>query len=56
MDVDHPYKGWMENRQDRRVCEETRVATASPEAGTLLAAPYVSLAGTAKRTGAFLVE
>ena len=25
----------MENRQERRVGEETRVATASPEAGTL---------------------
>ena len=36
--------------------EETRVATASPEAGTLQAAPPDSLTGTADRAGAFLLN
>ena len=35
--------------------EDTRVATASPEAGTLQAAPPGSLTGTANRAGAFLL-
>jgi hypothetical protein len=35
--------------------KDTRVATASPEAGTLQAAPLGGLTGTADRAGAFLL-
>ena len=52
----HPGRAKKSPRVANTDREETRVATASPEAGTLQAAPPVSLTGTANQAGAFLLH
>jgi hypothetical protein len=56
MDVYYPKRARLEIAMRGEYRKDTRVATASPEAGTLQAAPLVSLAGTADRAGAFLLN